>query len=182
MSKIGKKPIAIPEGTEVVIKDGVVEIKSKLGSLRLMLLNFINIDIKDGFIKITPKADHKQARANWGTMAALIKNAIVGVNDGFEKFLEIEGIGFTASMDGSNLTLKVGFSHPVKFSPPEGVKVSVEKGVIKVAGIDRALVGEAAAKIRSIKKPEPYKGKGIRYRGEVVRRKAGKKVAGSTAS
>ena len=123
--------------------------------------------------------DTKQGKANWGTIFALIKNGIKGVSEGFAKNLELEGIGFKASIEGTNLLLNVGFTHPVKFTPPAGIKVVVEKGVIKISGVDKSLVGEVAAKIRKIYPPEPYKGKGIRYQGEVVRRKAGKKVAGA---
>ncbi|MDP2695884.1 MAG: 50S ribosomal protein L6 [bacterium] len=181
MSKIGKKPIIITTGIEMSLKDGFFEIKGKLGTIKLKALPYIKADIQDGTITLTPQAKHKQARANWGTMAALLKNAILGVSEGFTKELEIKGIGFSAVMEGDTLVLKVGFSHPVKFRPADGVKVTSEKGLITVTGIDRAVVGEVAAQIRRIKKPEPYKGKGIKYKDEIIRRKAGKKVAGATA-
>lgn len=182
MSKIGKQPIKIPEGVEVKINDREMEIKGKLGTLKLDVLEFINTSITDGTIVFTATGSHKQARANWGTMRALCANAIKGVKDGFMKILEIEGIGFRATMEGKTLVLTVGFTHPVKYVPPEGITIAVEKGLIKVTGSDKASVGEVAANIRKIKKPEPYKGTGIRYQGEVIRRKAGKKVAGAGAT
>ncbi len=183
MSKIGKKPIAIPEGVEVKSgeKDGVavLEFKGKEGAFTLPILAHTKVEIKEKEILVNASSDNKFGRANWGTMAALIKNSITGVSQGFTKILDIEGIGFKASLEGTNLVLNVGFSHPVKYTPPVGIKITVEKGSIKVFGIDRALVGQVAAEIRKVKKPEPYQGKGIRYRGEYIRRKAGKKVAGA---
>jgi len=186
MSKIGRKPVAISSGVEVKINDKNLEFKGKEGSLTLPLLPFIKAEIKTGAegneLIFSKENDLKQARANWGTMASLSKNAIQGVNEGFSKILEIEGIGFKAAMQGNTLVLNVGFTHPVKLESPEGIKIVVEKNTIKISGFDKALVGEVAANIRKVKKPEPYKGKGIRYKGEVVRRKAGKKVAGATTA
>lgn len=183
MSKIGKKPIDIPSGVEVSLTDGQLEFKGKEGSLTLPVLPHLHAEIKkeDGASQLifTAKSNIKQARANWGTMAALAKNAIVGVSQGFAKTLEIEGIGFKAGMEGNKLSLNVGYTHPVKFEPPAGIKIIVEKNQIKISGFNKAVVGEVAANIRKIKKPEPYKGKGIHYLGEVIRRKAGKKVAGA---
>ncbi|MEE8131687.1 MAG: 50S ribosomal protein L6, partial [Candidatus Paceibacterota bacterium] len=141
---------------------------------------YIKIEIKDNQIFFTPQNTSKQARANWGTVRSLVQNAVLGVSEGFTKVLEIEGVGYRAETQGNDLVLNVDLSHPIKISPPEGIKISTEKNTIKVFGIDKALVGGIAAKIRSVKKPEPYKGKGIRYQGEVIRRKAGKKVAGTT--
>jgi large subunit ribosomal protein L6 len=181
MSKLGKKPISIPVGVTVTEANGHLEVKGKAGNLSLPVLPYIALTIKDGAVHLTPTLDHKQARANWGTMAALLKNAFEGVTLGFKKVLEIEGIGFRATMEGKNLVLNVGFTHPVKFMPPEGVTITLEKNRITVASVNKEMLGEAAAQIRSIKKPEPYKGKGIRYAGEVIRRKAGKKVAGVIA-
>ena len=182
MSKLARKPIEIPQGVEVKMNDSHIEFSGKEGKLSVPLLPEIVVELKDGKIVITLKNDYKQGRANWGTMAALIKNALQGVNVGFTKALEMEGIGFKASLEGANLILNVGFTHPVKYTTPAGIKLTVEKGVIKVSGADRSLVGEVAAQIRKIWPPEPYKGKGIRYQGEVVRRKAGKKVAGTGAA
>ncbi len=180
MSKIGKKPIIIPDNVSVEINGGFLELKSGDNILKIKTLPFIKTEIKDKTVLFSPESNSKQAVANWGTIRALVNNAIIGITSGFQKKLEIEGIGYRASMEGNNLVLNVGYSHPVKFIPPEGVKVSVDKNVITVSGIDKALVGETAAKIRAIKKPEPYKGKGIKYQGEIIRRKAGKKVAGAT--
>lgn len=182
MSKIGKQPVKLPEGVTATISGKTLEVKGKLGAVTLPILSFISVEQKDGALIFTASSDSVQARANWGTMRALAENAAVGVSQGFSKALEIEGIGFRASMEGKTLVLNVGFTHPVKYTPREGVTVTVEKGVIKVSGVNREHVGEAAANIRKIKKPEPYQGKGIRYQGEVIRRKSGKKVAGAGAA
>lgn len=180
MSKIGSKPIAIPEGVTVDFKNGVFTVKGKLGTLTVQQLPFVNVEVKDGAVHLAITSTKSQARANWGTLGANVKNAIVGVTEGFTKSLEIQGIGFKAAMEGNNLSLNVGYSHPVKFTTPEGIKIAVEKAFIRITGSDKQLVGQTAAQIRKIKKPEPYQGKGIRYVGEQVRRKAGKKVAGAT--
>lgn len=180
MSKVGKKPIIIPDNVDVKINNGFLEFKGNKGTYNLAILPFIKIEIKDKMILFAPENNSRQARANWGTMRALTNNAIIGVTQGFEKNLEIEGIGYRANMEGNTLVLNIGYSHPVRFTPPEGVKISVEKNIIKVSGIDKFLVGKTAAEIRALKKPEPYKGKGIRYQGEIIRRKAGKKMAGVT--
>lgn len=182
MSKIGKKLIKIPEGVTVSVSENVMAIKGKLGELKVPVLAFVNPEIKDGQIVFGVSGNQSQARSNWGTMRALVAGAVIGVMEGYIKLLEIEGIGFKASVDGKNLVLNIGFSHPVKYAIPDGIVVNVEKGVIKVSGIDKALVGEVAAQVRRLKEPEPYKGTGIRYKGEVIRRKAGKKVAGATGA
>lgn len=181
MSKLAKKPIQIAEGVELKTSEGVLEFSGKEGKLAVKLPSFVSVALKDRqlFLKVT--SQNKQSRANIGTAVALIKNAIVGVSQGFQKILELEGIGFRAAMEGGNLVLNVGFSHPVKYVVPAGIKIAVEKNTIKVNGIDKALVGQVAANVRKIWPPEPYQGKGIRYRGEVVRRKAGKRVAGAGA-
>ncbi|OGY62806.1 MAG: 50S ribosomal protein L6 [Candidatus Harrisonbacteria bacterium RIFCSPHIGHO2_01_FULL_44_13] len=177
MSKIGKKPIKISEGVEVKIADGFLEFKGKEGILKLKILEYTSAEIKDGqLIFSVGENKFKQARANWGTMAALARNCALGVSQGFSKSLEIEGIGFRANMEGNTLVLNVGLTHLVKFPAPESIKISVEKSIIKISGPDKHLVGEVAAQIRKIKKPEPYKGTGIRYMGEIIRRKAGKKA------
>jgi large subunit ribosomal protein L6 len=179
MSKIGKKPIIIPDNVSVETNGGFLELKSGNNVLRIKILPFIKTEFKDKTVLFNPENDSKQAMANWGTLRALVNNAVSGITSGFQKKLEIEGVGYRVNMEGDNLVLSIGYSHPVKFIPPEGVKISVDKNVITVSGIDKALVGETAAKIRAIKKPEPYKGKGIRYQGELIHRKAGKKVAGA---
>lgn len=180
MSKIGKKPIIIPEGIEVKINDGSFELKGKNGEMSVNILPYVGIDIKDNQIIFGIKNNSKQARTNWGTMRSLVQNAVLGLCEGFTKILEINGVGFRAEIQGSDLVLNVGLSHPIKLSPPKGIKISAEKNIIKVFGVDKIAVGETAAKIRAFKKPEPYKGKGIKYQGEIIQRKEGKKVAGTT--
>lgn len=182
MSKVGKKPIEIPSGVSVTLKDSLIEVKGKDGNLTLPVLPYTKLEVKENQVSVSAEEKHKQARSNWGTMRALAQNAILGVSGGFIKELEIQGVGYRAAAEGNNLVLNIGFSHPVKFAPPAGIKISVEKNLIKVSGVDKNLVGEVAAKIRSLKKPEPYQGKGIRYKGEVVKIKAGKKVAGATGA
>lgn len=177
MSKLGKKPIILPEGVAAVLERNSIVFKGKNGTAAVPLLPHMSVEIQDRQIVSRRLQDHKQARANWGTICALMRNAIRGVGAGFEKRLEIEGIGFRASLDGETLVLNVGFTNPVRFSPPPGVVVSVEKNVIVVRGVSRELVGQTAANIRKIKKPEPYQGKGIRYAGEAIVRKEGKKAA-----
>ncbi|KKQ23321.1 50S ribosomal protein L6 [Candidatus Wolfebacteria bacterium RIFCSPLOWO2_01_FULL_38_11] len=180
MSKIGKQPIIVPEAVSVKEENGSLEFKGKNGTLKLKVLPHIKFNLDGGNLLFSAEDDSKQARANWGTMRALAKNAVTGLTEGFFKILEIEGVGYRASMEGKNLVLNVGFSHPVKIVPPEEILISVEKNAIKISGIDKSLVGKIADKIRATKKPEPYKGKGIRYQGEYIRRKEGKKAAGAT--
>jgi large subunit ribosomal protein L6 len=181
MSKIGKQPIEIPEKAEVKEVDGFLEFKLGDKSASLKMLPLVKAEIKDGKITFSIEKDSKQSRSNWGTIRALSYNAIKGLSQNFEKTLEIEGVGYRALMEGENLVLNIGFSHPVKIIPPKEVKISVEKNTIKISGMDKALVGKIAADIRKKKKVEPYKGKGIRYQGEIVRRKAGKKMAAAGA-
>lgn len=178
MSRLAKKSIMIPDGVTVVDKDSTMIFKGPKGERSMPFLPYVKVkvDNEEKSITISRDGDFKQAKANTGTMWSLTKNSIDGVRDGFSKVLEIEGVGYRAVLEGKNLVLRLGFSHPINFTPPEGVSVSVEKNVLTISGIDKELVGYVAAKIRSFKKPEPYKGKGIRYQGEVVRRKAGKKT------
>lgn len=180
MSKIGKKPIIIPEGTEVKIADNRISVSGKKGELSLKILPYVKVESEDKILTVKIDSEKKQARSNWGTMRALIQNAISGTNVGFSKVLEIEGVGYRASMEGDNLVLNIGFSHPVKIASPSGITLSTEKSLIKISGIDKNLVGKIASDIRAMKKPEPYKGKGIKYQGEVIRRKEGKKAASAT--
>ena len=181
MSKIGKKPINIPDNVEAKMSNGILEFKGTKGSLSVLVLPYIKAEMKDKILTFAQISNSKQAKSNWGTQRALTNNAIAGVTNGFEKNLEIEGIGYRASIQGGGLILDIGYSHPVKLEPPQGIKILAEKNTIKIIGVDKALVGKVAAEIRALKKPEPYKGKGIKYQGEVIRRKAGKKVAGTTA-
>jgi large subunit ribosomal protein L6 len=180
MSRLAKKTIPIPEGVTVEEKNNTLHFKGVKGETELKILDRVKVQIAPPNIKVEAEAGDKQARANVGTTWSLIQNQIEGVNSGFSKILEIEGVGFRASMEGKILVLSLGFVNPVKFTPPEGINIAVEKNVITVIGADKAKVGQAAAQIRGFKEPEPYKGKGIHYRGEIIRRKVGKK-AGVTA-
>ena len=150
--------------------------KGPKGEERVLPLPFIEVREEQGGLLVRSRGEGKQARANLGTMCALLKNAIEGVTSGFSKVLEIEGVGFRAALEGETVVLSLGFVNPVRFDPPQGVKLTVEKNTITVSGTNRALVGQVAAVIRAFRKPEPYKGKGIRYQGEVIRRKVGKKA------
>jgi large subunit ribosomal protein L6 len=180
MSKIGKKLIEIPKGVTVVIESGIVKVKGLKGELEFKIPREIEVSLKDSQLVVLPIVNSKKTPALWGTTRAIIANMVTGVEKGFEKKLEIEGVGFKAQMQGDNLVLNLGFSHPVIFKPKEGIKINVEKNIITVSGISLELVGQTAASIRALKKPEPYKGKGIHYLGEIIRRKAGKKVVGTT--
>ena len=178
MSRIGKKEIVIPEKTEVTINGSVVTIKGKEGELsRTFNKNNINIEVVDGTVKLTPVKDTLENKALWGTFASHIINMIEGVNKPYEKRLVVEGIGYKADVSPTEITLKVGFSHLVKKLIPAGLKVSSDKGVLIISGIDKELVGSFASAVKAVKKPEPYKGKGIRFEDEVIRRKEGKKTA-----
>ena len=176
MSKIGKQPIDIPEGVEVDIKDRQILIKGPKGELKRQIAEEVRVEIKDSQLIVSPIVENKKANALWGLTRALLFNMVRGVTEGFEKVLEIEGVGYRAALEGNKLILSLGFSHPVEVETPEGISFAVDKNKIKVSGIDKELVGRVAANIRALKKPEPYKGKGIRYEGEVIRRKAGKKA------
>lgn len=185
MSRIGKQPIIISSGVTVDIEDShnVVRVRGSKGELQKKFSMLLNIEKKEGeqsTIEITPNdKSNRQAKRLWGLTRTLISNMIKGVSEGFEKQLQIEGVGYRASVEGKNLALSLGFSHPVKVDAPEKIEFKVEKNIVTVSGIDKELVGQVAASIRSLRKPEPYKGKGIRYVGEVVKRKAGKKAVAS---
>ncbi|MBZ9577761.1 50S ribosomal protein L6 [Patescibacteria group bacterium] len=176
MSRIGKKPIPIPEGVEVKIEGQNVIVKGPKGELQKEVRPEIKVEIKENEILVSPEKETKKTNAFWGLTRTLISNIIKGVTEGYEKKLEIQGVGYRANLEGEDLVLQVGFSHPVKIDKVEGIKFEVEKNIITISGIDKELVGQIAAKIRKVRKPEPYKGKGIRYLGEEVRRKPGKKV------
>jgi len=177
MSRIGKIPVIVPKDAKVALEEGSVRLEGPKGKLSLDLPLGISIEQKDGTILVSRNSDSKQNRANQGTIRALIVNMVSGVTKGHKKELEIQGVGFRAAVQGTKLTLNLGFSHPVEFSIPAGVKVATPKPTeITIEGIDNALVGYVAASIRRFKIPEPYKGKGIRYVGELVRRKQGKSV------
>ncbi len=178
MSRIGKRPIDIPQGAKVQKKDTTVYVEGPKGKLDYSLPQGINIDIKDNAIVVNRSANNKQQRALHGLARALIANMVKGVVEGFSKKLEIIGVGFKAQLSGEKLILNLGFSHPVEYKVPKGITIETPKPTqIVVKGIDKQAVGEAAAEIRDFYKPEPYKGKGIRYVGEYVRKKVGKTVA-----
>lgn len=178
MSRIGKKPIKIPDSVEVkMIEERMVKIKGPKGEISKEIPQDIAIELKDEEILLSPKRKTKKSGALWGLTRALLNNDIKGVTEGFEKELELIGIGYRASVEKEKLlVLEVGFSHKIELEIPEGINVSVKKNIITVSGIDKQKVGEIAAKIRKVRPPEPYKGKGIRYLGEKVRKKEGKKA------
>lgn len=176
MSRIGKKPILMPSGVTVNETDGFIIVKGPRGELKKKLVPGTSVDIKDGVISVGVVKEDKRSSALWGLSRSLIANMVLGVVSGYEKKLEIEGVGFRVTQEGNGLTFLLGFSHPVKVETPAGIVFKVEKNIITISGIDKELVGQVAAEIRSLKKPEPYKGKGIRYQGEVIRRKVGKKA------
>lgn len=189
MSRIGKKPILIPDGVEISIKGNLVTVRGPKGELQREVRPEIRVEKREGEIFISPQRETKplapserkvKYRAFWGLTRTLIFNMVKGVTDGYEKKLQIEGIGYKANLEGENLILHVGFSHSVEIKQPQGINFLIEKNIITVSGIDKELVGQTTAKIRRIRPPEPYKGKGIRYLGEHVRRKAGKKAAVTT--
>ncbi len=177
MSRVGKKPIEIPENVEVKIEGQKVIIKGLKGELSREIRPEIKVEVKGNQIFVLPKEETKKTKAFWGLTRTLLANMTKGVTEGYEKKLEIEGLGFKALVEGEDLKLLVGFTHPVKIKAPQDIKFLVEKNVITVSGIDKEKVGLVAAMIRKVKPPEPYKGKGIRYQGEIVRRKVGKKAA-----
>jgi large subunit ribosomal protein L6 len=176
MSRIGKKPIQIPAGVEVKIEGQKVTIKGPKGELSKEFRSEVKVELKGNEILVLPQIESKQTKAFWGLTRQLLFNMIKGVTEGYEKKLEIEGIGFRAALEGENLVLNLGFSHPVKVIARPGIKFSIEKNIITVSGIDKELVGQTAANIRRLKEAEPYKGKGIRYLGERIKRKVGKKI------
>ena len=179
MSRIGQKLINIPEGVDIKISPGEVRVKGPRGELAEKIHPHVEVSQKEGQISITVKnpQDHQQ-KALWGLTRALVANMIQGVTEGYEKKLEFQGVGYRVALQGNKLVLSLGFSHPIELEAPEGIEFQVDKNIITVSGLDKQLVGQIAAKIRDLRKPEPYKGKGIRYLGEAVRRKAGKKAVG----
>ncbi|OGP52813.1 MAG: 50S ribosomal protein L6 [Deltaproteobacteria bacterium RBG_13_52_11] len=179
MSRIGKAPIPVPQGVEVKQAGSAVEVKGPRGTLSQTIPMGISFQVEGEMLHVKRNGDAKQVRSLHGLVRTLIANMVTGVTQGFEKRLEIVGIGYRANLQGRNLQLSLGYSHPVIYSIPEGIEVAVEKQTnITITGIDKQKVGQVAAEIRNFKKPEPYKGKGIRYVGEQVRRKAGKAKGG----
>jgi len=176
MSRIGKQPVILPEKVEAKREGDILKINGPKGELILELKPEIETEITDKQIRVKTKDS-----AFWGLFRSLINNAVTGVSKGFEKELEIQGVGYKAELKDNKLVLELGFSHKIEFKKPEGIEIKIEKNIIKISGIDKQLVGQTAADIRGFKPPEPYKGKGIRYVGEEVRRKAGKRAAENTA-
>lgn len=176
MSRIGKLPVPVPQGVSVSINKNSVVVKGPKGELQRDFSPEIGLEQEDGQIVVIRNNDHRTHRAKHGLTRALLNNMVVGVSDGFKKQLYIEGVGYRASLQGSQLVLNLGYSHPIVFDPPEGISFDVDKSgrELVVSGVDKEIVGEIAARIRRKRPPEPYKGKGVRYVGEKVRRKAGK--------
>jgi large subunit ribosomal protein L6 len=176
MSRVGKYPVEIPAGVQVAIAGGLVTAKGKLGELKLPLTDLVEAAVDGNKVTVTPKSEETRSRMMWGTTRALIACMVKGVSEGYTKSLEITGTGYRAAVQGKNLEMNLGFSHPVVYPIPEGIKITCERPTaIKVEGIDKRLVGQVASEIRGFRPPEPYKGKGARYTDETIRRKEGKK-------
>lgn len=174
MSRIGKLPITIPDGVTITVDDNQVVVKGPKGELRTQILDRVKVKIQDKTLTVERINDEKISKSQHGLIRTLINNTITGVTKGFEKKLEVNGVGFRVGGGGQNLEMSLGFSHPVRYQAPEGVDIAVNKMSITITGIDKQQVGQIAAEIRSLKKPEPYKGKGIKYADETILRKAGK--------
>jgi large subunit ribosomal protein L6 len=176
MSRIGKKPVAIPSGVTATIEAGLISVKGPKGTLTMPLRDEISYAVEDGGIIVKPANATKAARAFWGMQRTMVQNLVTGVTDGFTKVLEITGVGYRANSQGRNLKLQLGYSHDVDFAVPDGIEIKTpDNTTIEITGIDKQMVGQVAAEIRRWRKPEPYKGKGVRYRGEFIFRKEGKK-------
>lgn len=182
MSRIGKNPIKIPAGTEVSVVSHEIVVKGKGGTLTRAMHPAVEVKVAQGEVTVSQKQESWLARALWGTYASHIRNMLAGVNAPFVKKLQVEGIGYRVELAGKQLKLQVGFSHPILINIPAGITAAVEKNIITVSGADKEQVGEFAAGVRAVRKPEPYKGKGIRYEGEVVRQKQGKKAAAAATA
>ncbi|MFK5979303.1 MAG: 50S ribosomal protein L6 [Rhizobiaceae bacterium] len=176
MSRIGKKPVAVPEGVTATVEGQVVTAKGPKGELNYVVNDDVLVKMEEGAVKVDPRSQTKDSRAKWGLSRTMITNIMTGVKDGFEKRLEINGVGYRAAMQGTNIQLSLGFSHEVVYKVPEGISVAVPKPTeIIVTGIDKQKVGQVAAEIRKYRPPEPYKGKGVKYVDETIFRKEGKK-------
>lgn len=174
MSRVGKLPVSIPSGVDITIGDAQIEVKGPKGSLDLATHSAIDIRVENNQALVTPVDDSRIARQQHGLRRTLLANAVVGVTKGFDKSLEVIGVGYKVNVQGNTVVLNVGFSHPVNFPLPDGVQAKVDNNKIIISGCDKQVVGEVAAQIRRVRPPEPYKGKGIKYSDETVRRKAGK--------
>ncbi len=177
MSRIGKKPVAIPSGVEITLAKNAVTVKGPKGTLQFEHRREVTVAVEGSMVQVAKVGDTKKAQALWGTTAKTIANMIAGVTNGFEKALELNGVGYRMNLQGKKLVLALGFSHPVEMMLPEGIAATLEGNVLKITGTDKQQVGEFAAIVRKLKPVEPYKGKGFRYVGEIVRRKEGKKAA-----
>ena len=176
MSRVGKNPVAIPTGVQVELSGQTLTAKGRLGALSLAVANEVTATVADGQVTIAPKDESKRARAMWGTTRALVNNMVTGVATGFTRNLEINGVGYRAAVQGNSLNLQLGYSHDINYPIPQDVKIACERPTaITITGADRQRVGQVAAEIRAFRPPEPYKGKGIKYAEEVIRRKEGKK-------
>jgi large subunit ribosomal protein L6 len=176
MSRVGKNPVAVPAGVEVRLADNVFSAKGKLGELKLAISDQVETKVEDGKVWVTPADDSKQARMMWGTTRNLLRNLVTGVSQGYSRSLEINGVGYRAAVQGKNLQLQLGFSHDVVYPIPADVTIKCERPTaITISGADKQRVGQIAAEIRGFRKPEPYKGKGIKYADETILRKEGKK-------
>jgi large subunit ribosomal protein L6 len=176
MSRIGKHPVPIPSGVQVALDGERLSAKGQLGSLSLVVSNEVSATIADGAVTIEPRHETKRSRAMWGTTRALVNNMITGVATGFTRTLEINGVGYRAAVQGSSLTLQLGYSHDINYPIPNDIRIACERPtLVTVSGADRQRVGQVAAEIRAYRPPEPYKGKGVKYSDETVRRKEGKK-------
>jgi len=176
MSRTGKKPVAIPAGVTATLENGQVSVKGPKGSLSIPMADEVSYALEDGQLKIVPANDGKRARAFWGMQRTLVQNLVTGVTEGYTKVLEITGVGYRANVQGKNLKLQLGYSHDVDYPVPEGIEIKTpDNTTVEISGIDKQKVGQVAAEIRRWRKPEPYKGKGIKYRGEFIFRKEGKK-------
>lgn len=177
MSRIGKKPVEIPQGVTVELKDNKVTVSGTKGKLELSIVHDVKVEIKDNLVVVEKGNSSKKAKAMWGTTSRLISNMIEGVSNGFSKTLELNGVGFRMEVAGKKLKMALGFSHPVEVEIREGLEAKIENNALTISGIDKQKVGQFASEIRSLKPVEPYKGKGFRYAGEIVRRKEGKKAS-----
>jgi large subunit ribosomal protein L6 len=176
MSRVGKNPVTVPDGIDIQIVDQLVRAKGKLGELSVTLPREVAISQEDNLLWVKPREESRRAEAMWGTSQALLTNLVTGVSQGFSRTLDITGVGYRAAVQGKNLNLQLGYSHDINYQIPEGIEVKCEsQTTIEISGADKQAVGQVAAEIRAFRKPEPYKGKGIRYRGEQIRRKEGKK-------
>ena len=174
MSRIGLKPVVLPEGVTLDIKEGVIDVKGPNGHVSTPVCGMLDYEMKDGAITLTRKDDSRESNAQHGLRRTLLNNCILGVTQGFKKSLEVVGVGYRVGVKGSTIELQVGYSHPVLLDVPEGIKATVEGNVLTLAGADKEAIGEFAARIRRVRQPEPYKGKGIKYTTETIRRKVGK--------